>query len=79
MNFYTIEMSGTVTLQSDLSVLTDRINTLEKSDQLSLDFSDVDFVNPEAMIILVTASRLAFEKSNRPIIWDALKSDKGRI
>lgn len=75
LNFYTIEMSGTVTLQSDLSVLTDRINTLEKSDQLTLDFSDVDFVNPEAMIILVTASRLAFEKTNRPIIWDALKSD----
>ena len=75
LKYYTIEMTGTVTLQYDLSVLTEQINLLEISDQLSLDFSDVGFVNPEAMIILVTASKLAFEKTKRPIIWNKLKSD----
>ena len=74
MSTYTIEMAGAITLQYDFDVLIKEINKLEKSDQLFFDFSRVGFVNPEALIVLVTASKLAFEKTQRQIIWNKLKA-----
>ena len=53
----------------------EKLNILEKSDQFCFDFSRVGFVNPEALIVLVTASKLAFEKIQRPVLWDKLKPD----
>lgn len=75
MSRYTIELTGTVTVQYDFDVLMDRVNMLEKTDQLCFDFSRVGFVNPEMLILMVTASKLAYEKTQRPILWIELKSE----
>lgn len=75
MSRYTIELTGTVTVQYDFDVFMDRINILEREDQLCFDFFRVKFVNPEMLILMVTASKLAYEKTQRPILWIELKAD----
>ena len=69
MSRYTIELTGTVTVQYDFDVLMERIKMLEKTDQLCFDFSRVGFVNPEMLILMVTSCKLAYEKTQRPIVW----------
>lgn len=75
MSRYTIELTGTVTMQYDFDVLMGSINMLEKTDQLCFDFSRVGFVNPEMLILMVTSSKLAYEKTQRPIVWIGLKPE----
>ena len=75
MSLHIIELVGPITLRYNFDAFTEKLGTLDKTDQLCFDFSRVGFVNPEALIVLVTASKLAFEKMQRPVLWDKLKPD----
>lgn len=75
MSLHIIELVGPITLRYDFDAFTEKLSTLDKTDQLCFDFSRVGFVNPEALIVLITASKLAFEKVQRPVLWDKLKPD----
>lgn len=75
MSRHTIELTGTVTMQYDFDALMEEISMLETTDQLCFDFSRVGFVNPEMLILMVTSSKLAYEKTQRPIVWIELKAE----
>lgn len=42
---------------------------LDSAEKLQFDLSNVTFVTPEAMLLLVTTSKLCYDKTNQPILW----------
>ncbi len=76
MSIFTIKLNGPITIaKGNFDNLITDINSMDNSDQLQLDFENITFVNPEALILLASASKLAYEKSRRPVIWKEIKTD----
>lgn len=75
MSISTVAINGTLSLRWDFEDLIKKINGLGNGDQLKFDFSEFGFVTPESLIILVTASKLGYDKSNKPVAWEELKPD----
>lgn len=50
------------------------INHTPKDDNLIFDFSLLKFLRPEIVILLVTASKMWYDKSGRPVRWKNLQS-----
>lgn len=53
----------------NVDIMSQQLQFLDNAEKLLLDFSDVGFITPEALLLLVTTSRLCYEKTSRPILW----------
>lgn len=43
--------------------------------EVVLCFKDVTFITPEMLMLLVTLSKLVYEKVHQPMVWSDLRSD----
>lgn len=75
MSISTIAIDNAISLSWDCDFLLKKINALTNGDQLKLNLSKVSFVTPESLIMLVTTSRLSFDKTKQKVIWDELQPD----
>lgn len=75
MSVYVLEVKDFISMLMDFDVWMKKINNLEKDDRLCFNLSGVKFINTEALIVLVTASKLAYDKSLKNVLWDQLKPE----
>lgn len=75
MSTYIVKTEEKITLKSNLEDFLKIINLLDKNDILEIDLSNVKFIKPESLIVLVTASELAYKKTCKPVVWKELNSD----
>lgn len=52
-----------------VDIMCRQLQFLDNTEKLLFDFSDVKFITPEALLLLVTTSKLYYEKISCPILW----------
>lgn len=75
MSKYTISIGKKLKLNSELDELFQKTEKLDKSDQITLDLSPIGFISPEVLIILVSISKLIFNKTGNVVTWDKINSN----
>lgn len=68
MEYRNIKIPGRLTLCS-IDEISSLLRSISRGENVIFDLSDVEFVTPEALVLLVTASNLCHEKANQIIMW----------
>lgn len=63
-----IKIPGKLTLIS-IDKIYSPLHSINTGEKTIFDLSDVEFVTPEALVLLATASRLCHEKTNQIVMW----------
>lgn len=68
MEHRNIKIPGRLTLSS-IDEISSLLHSINRSENVIFDLANVEFVTPEALVLLVTASNLCHEKTNQIIMW----------
>lgn len=68
MEHRNIKIPGRLTLIS-IDEISSLLHSINRGENAIFDLSDVEFVTPEALVLLVTASSLCHEKTHQIVIW----------
>lgn len=68
MEHRNIRIPGRLNLIS-IDEISSLLHSINRSENVIFDLSDVEFVTPEALVLLVTASHLCYEKTGQIVIW----------
>lgn len=63
-----IKIPSKLTL-STIDLMCPRLCSLMSKEKTLFDLSDVNFVTPDALLLLVTSSKLCYEKTQQPVVW----------
>ncbi len=63
MEHRNIKIPGRLTLSS-IDEISSLLHSINRSENVIFDLANVEFVTPEALVLLVTASNLCHEKTN---------------
>lgn len=69
-----ITINKKIRLNSHLDELFQKIDGFDKNDYVALKLTEISFVSPETLIILVSISKLIFNKTGHSVTWDNINS-----
>lgn len=65
----------TVAIRSDFGDTLQKLDTYSSGETVIYGFEKVSFVKPEMLMMLVTSSKLAYDRTQNPVLWCGLKPD----
>lgn len=68
----TFVIEKNIKLNLNLDELFQKIDNCDKDDHITLKLSQIDFVSPETLIILVTASKIIYDKTGNTVEWSEI-------
>lgn len=74
MSKYTITIEKKIRLNNCLDELFQKIEGFDKNDHITLQLTEIGFISPEVLIILVSISKLIYNKTGNNVVWDKINS-----
>lgn len=74
MGNYKILIEKTIALNSSFDEIIQKIDNFDKDDYITLDLSQLKFIDPEKLIVLVTVSKIIYNKTGHNVDWDKIES-----
>lgn len=69
-----IQVPGKLTLTT-IDAMCPQLHSVKNGEEILFDLSEVHFVTPDALLLLVTSSKFCHEKTHRPVVWARVNVD----
>lgn len=64
-----------VSIGADFGETLQKLNSLTSKEVPNFNFEKVSFVNPDMLMMLVTSSKLAYDRAQHPVVWSGLRPE----